>query len=91
MKLLEDNENKSQDEQRNPKNEINGLPVIHEFCGIDLQEEKCKTCLCVLTGDNVNPVGQCNNAFAEINSVSIRTQTIKNHFKCNFCDKYFSN
>ena len=93
MKLREDNEMKSQDEQRNPENEINGLLVMHEFCKsceLELQEEKCKTCLFVLTGENVNPVGQSNNAFAEIIGVSIRMQTIENQFKCNFCDKYFS-
>ena len=61
MKLVEDNEKKSQEEQKNTEDEeMNGLLLVHESCenyGVDLQKES----VCIQAGDYVNPFSECNN------------------------------
>ena len=99
MKLVEDNEKRLQEEQKNTEDEMNGLFLVHESCesdGMDLQEES----VYIETAENkhlfpeLNSFGEkhhtynvCSKTFSVIKH--IHTNTNEKPFLCTLCSKSF--
>ena len=98
MKLVEDNEKRSQEEQKNTEDEqMNCLFLVHESCesaGMDLQEES----VCAETADNehlfpqINSLCFCNKHFSDEKDCDACVYAYSSE-KChtyNLCSKTFS-